>query len=197
MVLTMGQEPFPVATSYFRELVYAGRSGWDWFTTPYGDYIADGRSYGADILNVPADGLGEFFAGGGKLLLSHGWNDGLIPAGNTLAFHYGLYQSLPADQRENQLRLFMAPGMDHCAGGDGPSEIDTLAAIDDWATTGNAPNRLIATRPMQVMSFPGQPPAPPREPMQRPLCPWPTEAVYDGSGDPMVADSFSCTMPDT
>ena len=195
--LVMGQEPFPVAMSYFRDLAYAGRDGWDWRTTDYRQYTVDARSYGADILNVPSDGLGDYFARGGKLLLSHGWSDGLIPATNTLAFHHGLYGALPASQRENQLRLFMAPGMDHCAGGDGPSDFDTLAAIDEWATTGNAPDRLIATRPTQVAGFPGQPSQPPREPMERPLCPWPTVAVYDGSGDPMVADSFSCGMPDS
>ena len=30
------------------------------------------------------DGLKAFFARGGRLLLSHGWNDGVIPANNTV-----------------------------------------------------------------------------------------------------------------
>ena len=193
--LTMGAEPFPVATSYFRELVYAGRAGWDWKTTSYADYLRDARTYGAGILNVPADGLDAFFARGGKLLLSHGWNDGLIPATNTIAFHHGLYNDLPRERADEQLRLFMAPGMDHCSGGEGPSEFDTLGTIDEWATTGQAPNRIVATRPIQAPGFPGQPPGPPREPMERPLCPYPLVAKYDGSGDTAVAASFTCAMP--
>lgn len=193
--LVMGQEPFPVAMSYFRDLVYYGREGWNWRTTDYADYVRDGASYGAGILNVPHDGLAAFFARGGKLLLSHGWNDGLIPATNTLAFHHSLYNALPAAQRDAQLRLFMAPGMDHCSGGEGPSVFDTLGAIDAWSTTGIAPERLIATRPVQAGGgMPGGPPLPPREPMERPLCAWPMQAVYDGVGNPAVASSFQCRM---
>ncbi|WAT17528.1 tannase/feruloyl esterase family alpha/beta hydrolase [Aurantiacibacter sp. MUD11] len=197
LALVMGQEPFPVATSYFRDLVYGGNESFDWRATPYRQYLADGRAYGEDILNVPSDGLGAFFARGGKLLLSHGWNDGLIPATNTLAFYRGLYSATPASQRDSQLRLFMAPGMDHCAGGEGPSSFDTLGVIDDWATTGVAPTRILATRPTEVGGFPGQPPAPPREPMRRPLCPYPLVETWDGVGDPMAADSFTCAMPET
>jgi feruloyl esterase len=193
--LVMGQEPFPVAMSYFRDLVYAGRQGWNWRETDYAEYTRTGRAFGADILNVPHDGLSAFFARGGKLLLSHGWNDGLIPATNTLAFHHGLFNALPAAQRDGQLRLFMAPGMDHCSGGEGPSVFDTLGAIDAWATTGTAPQSMVATRPTQVQGFPGQPPAAPRPAMERPLCAWPAEAVYKGTGDQAVATSFECRVP--
>jgi hypothetical protein len=190
--LTMGAEPFPVAMSYFRDLVYQGREGWDWRSTDYRTYMQDAREYGADILDVPPDGLDAYFARGGKLLLSHGWSDGLIPATNTLAFHHDLYNSVPAGVAQQQLRLFMAPGMDHCSGGEGPSQFDTLGTIDEWATTGVAPNRIVATRPVQAMGGFGGPPPPPRDPMERPLCAWPTVAVYDGHGDSAVADSFIC-----
>jgi hypothetical protein len=174
--------------------VYGGRTDWDWRATDYADYLRDRRSFGSDILNVPATGLSTYFNTGGKLLLSHGWNDGLIPATNTLAFHHALYNALPAGQRNDQLRLFMAPGMDHCSGGEGPSQFDTLGTIDAWATTGRAPERIIATRPTQAGGGFGGPPAPPREPMERPLCAWPMQAVHDGSGDPAVAGSFVCKV---
>src|SRR5690606_867840 len=139
--------------------------------------------------DVPHDGLDAFFARGGKLLLSHGWNDGLIPAANTLAFYRGLYADLPSEQAQQQLRLFMAPGLDHRSGGEGPSQIDTLGVIDEWATTGAAPNRILAVRPTNAGGAPGAPPAPPREPMSRPLCPWPMIAKYDGEGDTNAAEN--------
>jgi len=184
-----GNEPFPVATSFFRDLVYGNRPGWDWKVGDYAAQLADARGFGASILDVPYDGLGAFFARGGKLLLSHGWTDGLIPATNTIAFYHGLYSALPAEAAQAQLRLFMAPGMDHCAGGEGPSSFDTLGTIDAWATTGTAPDRILATR-----AAPAGPNAPALPPMSRPLCPWPMVAMYDGEGDPNAAENFVCAM---
>lgn len=187
--LVMGPEPFPVAMSYFKDLVHGTNAAWDWRQMDWAQEMQTARDYGADILNVPADGLDAFFARGGKLLLSHGWNDGLIPATNTLAFHAGLSASLPAG-RADQLRLFMAPGMEHCSGGEGPNSFDTLGTLDAWVKTGEVPQRIIATRLGTPASN-----APQLPPMSRPLCPYPQIAVHDGSGDPALAQSFRCEEP--
>lgn len=194
--LVMGPQPFPVAYDYFNLLTYGNQPGWDWTKFEYGAGLADARKYGSGILDVPHDGLNAFFARGGKLLLSHGWNDGLIPAGNTLAFYHNLYGAIPTSSAQNQLRLFMAPGMDHCSGGEGPSVFDTLGTIDSWATTGNAPNRIVATRPVNAGGMPGGPPPAPRDPMARPLCPYPLVPQYKGSGDTAEAANFDCVKAD-
>ena len=193
--LVMAPEPFPVASSYFKLILHADDPAWDWKAMDYARELALARAHGGEIFDVPAEGLDAFFARGGKLLLSHGWNDGLIPAANTLAFHRGLYADLPREQAQQQLRLFMAPGMDHCGGGEGPSQIDTLGIIDEWATTGVAPSRILAVRPTEAGGAPGAPPTPPREPMSRPLCAWPMVAEYDGEGDTNAAENFVCALP--
>jgi hypothetical protein len=185
-MLMGGNEPFPVATSYFRDLVYADQPGWDWKVSDYGKELADARAYGADMLDVAPTDLGPFFARGGKLLLSHGWTDGLIPANNTVEFYTGLLGALPQAQG-SQVRLFMVPGMDHCGGGEGASSFDTIAAIDAWATTGKAPERIVATRAPSP-----NPSAPKLAPISRPLCPYPLIAKYDGSGDANSEKSFVC-----
>jgi feruloyl esterase len=195
-VVAGGQTPFPVALTYYSMLAFGDRPGWDWKTFDYTADAAAGRAYGADILDVPANGLAAFFARGGKLLMSHGWTDGLIPANNSLRFYDALMPTLSPQQAASQYRLFMVPGMDHCAGGEGASSFDTLGAIDEWATTGQAPDRIIATRPTAAGGPPGAPAAPPREPLSRPLCPYPQYARYNGSGDPNAAASFSCVAPD-
>ena len=174
----MGPEPFPVATDYFRLLVHGSEHGWDWRKMDYARELAAARKYGAAMLDIPPTGLKAFFARGGKLLLSHGWTDGLIPAANTLDFHAKLKPGAPA----GQLRLFMVPGMDHCGGGEGAFAFDTLGVIDSWASSGVAPERIIASRP------PGAPA------MSRPLCPFPKVAVHKG-GDASDAASFSCEVP--
>ena len=192
--LVMGDKPFPVASSYYELILHADDPDWDWKSLNYARGLEMAREHGAEMFDVPADGLDAYFDRGGKLLLSHGWSDGLIPASNTLAFYRGLYADLSADEMANQLRLFMAPGMDHCGGGEGPSQIDTLGIIDEWATTGKAPDRILAVRPTDAGGFPGAPPAPPREPMSRPLCPWPMYAKYDGEGETSEAENFVCAM---
>ena len=145
---------------------------------------------------MPPTGLDAFFARGGKLLLSHGWNDGLIPATNSLLFYRHLYHDLPREQAQDQLRYYIVPGMDHCSGGEGVSQFDTLGAIDAWASTGQAPHAIVATRPTVAAGPPGAPAGPSREPMSRPLCPYPLVAKYDGEGDTALAASFACVAPD-
>ena len=194
-VLTQGEQPFPVALTYFTMLAFGDRPGWDWKTFDYTADAVAGRAYGADILDVPPTGLAAFFARGGKLLMSHGWSDGLIPATNALRFHDGLAPTLSAQQAASQYRLFMVPGMDHCSGGEGVSSFDTLGALDEWTTSGRAPDRILATRPTQPGGPPGAPAQPPRDPMTRPLCPWPQYARYDGVGNPQEAASFTCVAP--
>jgi feruloyl esterase len=185
-------QPFPVAFTYFDLLVHGGDDSWDWKTMDYAREVYIAREYGGAILDVPYDGLDPFFARGGKLLLSHGWTDGLIPANNAIKFYSGLYHSIPAAQAQNQLRLFMVPGMDHCSGGPGASNFDTLAIIDEWATTGAAPNRLVATRGGEGAAPAGPPGPPPGPPISRPLCPFPLYPAYSGEGDQASEASFTC-----
>jgi hypothetical protein len=81
----------------------------------------------------------------------------------------------------------MAPGMNHCRGGEGPSAFDTLGTIDRWRSDGVAPERIVATR----VSDP-TPGAAKLPPLSRPLCPFPTVAKYKGSGSPDEAENFVC-----
>jgi hypothetical protein len=194
-VVSAGPTPFPVALTYYSMLVFGDRAGWDWKTFDYTRDAQAGRTYGASILDVQPNGLAAFFARGGKLLLSHGWSDGLIPATNSLRFNDGLMPTLSAQQRASQYRLFMVPGMDHCGGGAGASQFDTLGTIDAWATSGTAPERIVATRPTAAGGPPGAPAGPPRAPMSRPLCPYPAFAQYSGEGDAADAASFRCVTP--
>jgi feruloyl esterase len=181
-VLTMGQEPFPVATTYFKGPVL-NNPKWDFRTFDYDKDTQRALDYGSAALDIPPDGLARFFKGGRKLLLSHGWADGLIPAQSTVNFYESLVKSIGNSRARSGVRLFMAPGMAHCAGGPGPSAIDYLGTIDQWVETGKAPERLIAA------NLPNQPPR------TRPLCPHPLVAKYNGSGSTDEEKSFSCQKP--
>ncbi len=177
---TAGPEPFGAALSYMRDLVFKDPK-WDFRRFDYDADVTRALRAGSSVLDVPPQGLDAFFAQGRKLLLSHGWADGLIPSRSTVQFYAALSHHLPAG-RADQVRLFMAPGMSHCAGGDGPFVIDVIGTIDQWVATGQAPDRLIASNP---------PGAPPRT---RPLCPYPQRAVYVGSGSTDEAKNFRCAQ---
>ena len=129
------------------------------------------------IVDADATDLSSF-AGHGKLLLYHGLSDqGLSPL-DTLAWYEHLHA--PTGSVRDWARLFMIPGMTHCAGGPATDQFDMLAAIVAWVEQGTAPERIIA----RGDAFPGQ---------SRPLCASPQIARYSG-GDPHNADSFRCQL---
>ena len=179
-MLTSGPAPFPVATSYFRDIVFEDPE-WDFKSFDYDKDLAASYKAGSDILDVQPDGLSRFFNGGGKLLLSHGWADGLIPAPSTVAFYKTMTAKMDRDKVDS-VRLFMVPGMGHCGGGNGATVVDMLSVIDNWVTEGKAPETIIASSP----------PAPGQKQITRPLCPYPQVPVYKGSGSTDDAVNFVC-----
>lgn len=186
-MLTGGTEPFPVATSYFRDIVFEDPE-WDFKSFDYDKDLAASYRAGSDILDVPPDGLSKFFNGGGKLLLSHGWADGLIPASNTVSFYKTMISKMDKDKAGGSVRLFMVPGMGHCGGGTGPTVVDMLSVIDKWVTEGKAPDKIIASTPS------GNPMNQDRKQMTRPICPYPKVAIYKGSGSTDDAANFECKL---
>jgi feruloyl esterase len=181
-IQTSGPEPFPVATTFMKGLVFENPQ-WDFRSFDYDKDVQRAKGKYSAILDVPPTGLDAFFAQRRKLLLSHGWADGLIPAQNTVNFYDALTRSIGAKAAGDGVRLFMVPGMGHCAGGDGPSSIDMIGAIDEWVTVGKAPERLVASNP---------PGAPART---RPLCAHPQVAKYTGSGSTDDEKNFRCEKP--
>jgi hypothetical protein len=177
-IQTMGTEPFGVAFTFFRDLVFKDPK-WDFRTFDYDRDVTRSTQAGSEQLDVAPPGLDNYFAGGRKLLLSHGWADGLIPPLSTVNFYKDLTAHLGA-KKGADARLFMIPGMGHCAGGDGPFVFDAISTIDKWVETGRAPERIVVSNP---------PNAPVRT---RPLCPFPQEAVYTGKGSTDDEKNFQC-----
>jgi feruloyl esterase len=84
----------------------------------------------------------------------------------------------------------MAPGMLHCFGGDGPSDFDTLSALDAWVNESKAPDGIVAAK------LPDNKPG--RKPLRTmPLCAFPEQAKYSGTGDVNSAENWTCTPGDT
>jgi feruloyl esterase len=139
--------------------------------------------YGASLGAWNPD-LRPFAARGGKLIVYHGWADGLLSPWNSIAYWEAANGRMGARNVSGFYRLFMAPGMDHCRGGPGPDRFDALEAVMAWRERGQAPERLIASG--------GSAPGGPRT---RPLCPHPQVARYSGTGSVNDAASFRCVAP--
>jgi feruloyl esterase len=127
--------------------------------------------------------LRAFKARGGKLLLYHGWNDTAISPGNTIDYYTSVLTKMGGKQ-DDFIRLFMAPGMQHCGGGPGPNQINWMAALERWRESGTAPARIEAAH------LSGN-----RIDMTRPLCAYPQVAVYSGTGSTNDAGNFVCKAP--
>jgi feruloyl esterase len=124
--------------------------------------------------------LRAFKAHGGKLILYHGWNDTAISPGNTIDYYTSVLSKMGGKQ-DDFIRLFMAPGMQHCGGGPGPNQVNWMAALERWRESGVAPNQVEASHVANN-----------RIDMTRPLCAYPQQAVYKGTGSTNDAGNFSC-----
>lgn len=154
------------------------------------DMAALDERYAADVNAMDAD-LTRFAQRGGKLIIFHGWNDGAIGALDSIDYFERI--AAGGGDVEDFARLFLLPGVGHCAGGPGPGEFgqladiplrpdaspenDLLLALAHWSETGTAPDAVIGRTGASG---------------ERPICAYPNIARYDGVGDPKGASSFGC-----
>ena len=98
-------------------------------------------------------------------------------------------------------RLFMLPAVGHCGGSTGPSaigggapeppaayrtaETHAVSAVIKWVEQGVAPEKIVASRFSTSGALL----------RQRPVCPYPAQAVYSGAGSIDDAANFSCKTP--
>ena len=142
--------------------------------------------------------LSEFRDRGGKLLIYQGWNDFPLRPQRAIAYLESVEEAMGgAEATADFFRMFMVPGMVHCAGGPGAWQADYTDPIVKWREEGEAPERIVATHPgavamdhLDAKAVTGQ-----NRSFTRPLCAYPKLAQYDGEGDPDNAASFGCAAP--
>ena len=179
-----GATPFGIPVSHFQYIVFKDPK-WDYLTMDFDKDVALADKLDDGLLNATDPNLKAFFAHGGKLLMYHGWNDQLITPLNSVNYYNSVVKAMGgAAKIKDSYRLFMAPGMNHCGGGDGPSRIDPAIVIDDWVSHGKAPDQIVAEHVTNN-----------KVDRSRPLCPYPQVAKYKGSGSIDDAASFSCVSP--
>jgi hypothetical protein len=183
--------------NYFRYMVFDDPS-WNALTanTDAAVHAADTKT--AQALNATDPDLSRFAARGGKLILYHGWNDPAISPLNTVSYYEQVQAKMGDPKTADFVRLYMVPGMGHCAGGVGAAsfgqfglttakgpEYGIFDALEKWEELDTAPGSIIATKYGAAKKVE----------MTRPVCPYPQVAKYNGNGDPNDSASFTCAEP--
>jgi feruloyl esterase len=180
-VQALGPEPSANIYDQYRYVVFKDPN-WDWKTFNFDSDVVRGDLPENVIMNATDPDMKPFFSHGGKLLLYHGWSDSQVPTVNTIKYFNGVVDNLGGPAKaSSSVRLFLAPGMGHCGGGEGPNVFDKVGALEEWVERGKAPEKLIASH-----STDG------KVDRTRPLCPYPQVSRYNGTGAIDDASSFVC-----
>ena len=179
----------------------------DYATVQLADAVNPGNATADDF------DISPFAAHGGKLIHYHGLSDGLIPTGSSIYYYKQVLQTLlPAGvDVDSFYKFYLIPGMQHCqgsavdapwyiAGGNQPFSLgptvhgvpgfedpkhDALLALMQWVEHGIAPDEIVATKYVNDSVALGVQ-------SQRPLCPYPSQARFNGTGNPDLAESWQC-----
>jgi len=148
----------------------------DWSVFGFFDTVLSSALYSATQPD-----LNPFVAGGGKLILWHGWADQHISPQGTIKY----WEAMSEATRNvgSFARFYLFPGMGHCGSGLGPNTFDVLTPLMSWVESGTAPDALVANNVTTGVS--------------RPVYPYPTVARYKGSGSTNDAANFGPYTPGT
>ncbi len=163
-------------TNVFKYLIY-NDSSWDYSAYDFKNFFEE-TAFASSFLDATKTDYSGLKNSKGKMILYHGWDDPAISAYSTIQ-HYD--KALQVDQElPSYIRLFMLPGVLHCAGGTGPDQVDWVKLISDWVEKDNAPERVVLTKFEASNAT-----------MTRPVYPYPKVAVYSGQGETTNEKNFT------
>ncbi|OJJ43216.1 hypothetical protein ASPZODRAFT_136410 [Penicilliopsis zonata CBS 506.65] len=191
---------------------------WTWEMLDY-DTVLLSDSMNPGNSNADDFDMSAFQDRGGKLLHFHGWADPSVPPGDSVYLYEHVEQAMANSTIDEFYRLFMVPGMEHCAstpdimnapwyigGATQPTTLsdniqeqpeignrtqDALVALMAWVEEGIAPPYLTAkTWAINSTEFTDDSLVARR----RPICPYPHEARYV-SGNVNESSSWTCDSP--
>jgi feruloyl esterase len=172
--------PEPMRVGFFKYWLFHDPN-WDYRSIDWEHDLAYAEQKLPFMAAVDKD-LSPFKKHVGKLVMYSGWADPVVPPQDTVAYYEGVVKTMGGlAPTRDFYRLFMAPGMGHCAGGPGPNQFDAIGALEQWVEKGAAPDKLIATHSANG-----------KVDRTRPLCMYPLVARHKGTGSIDEAANFAC-----
>ncbi|KAK6079666.1 tannase and feruloyl esterase [Seiridium cupressi] len=202
----------PYGINFIRDFLYDDAS-WEW--TSYNDsVITDAVRLNPGNATADQYDLSQFKSLGGKMIIYHGLADGLVPPKGSELYYNQVAETMAGGDvsgLQDFFRYFEVAGMGHCwstsvdapwafGGGSQASVLgtdvwsvpgfkdaqhDILLAMMQWVENGTAVDSVVAT----TWDSPTNVSTPVLR--QRPLCPYPQVALYDGVGDVDSAPSWT------
>jgi feruloyl esterase len=179
---------FPFSRQYAEDYLFGGMMPLPWSQVTV-DHLAQWQNelkLQYDGIMEPLDDLTPFKQRGGKIILYHGEEDGIIPVGNTYTklerIISATYPSLDYQAGQESLQEFMRayviPGMAHCiplqdrAGLVAKVGGRAVSQLIAWVEAGAAPDQLLTdgTEQRGLQS----------------VCPWPTQPVWTENGEQLT-----------
>jgi feruloyl esterase len=176
---TESQNPIGIATSALRMIL--NDPNLDYRSIDFDRHVSAADTSEIARVNASNPNISEYVRRGGKLILSGGWNNALVPAGAVLDYYNNVQKTIGIEDTRQGVRLYMVPGMIECNGGPGTDTLDMLSVMRRWVERGEAPSEVIASRVEHGKVL-----------RTRPLCPYPQVATYRGSGSTDEARNFVC-----
>jgi len=193
----------PQRVDFFRYWAFHDPN-WNWWNFDWNKDVDKVRAQMGPMVDAVDPDLSAFKKRGGKLILFSGWQDPVVSTYDVIRYYDAVAaQNGGLRSTESFARLFLVPGMAHCAAGAGATNFasstrdstplkpdplhDMSLALQEWVEHDLAPDRLIAARykgdePESGVVF------------TRTLCPYPKVAALTGH-DPTVAENYRCTPP--
>jgi hypothetical protein len=169
--------------TFMRFLAFEPQRGKDWTWKQF-NFDTDPPQMAAfsKVIDATNPDLTKLKKRGGKIIHYHGWADALVNPQMSVDYYELVMKKLGALQTKEFYRLYMIPGMFHCAGGVGCDRADWFTPLVEWVEKGVAPGALAGARVANGTTV-----------MTRPHCVYPEVAKYKGSGDINKAENFICT----
>jgi feruloyl esterase len=168
----------PARVNFWRIWAF-GDPQWDWWRFSYDRDLPAARRKLGPLIDATDPHLLRYRAHGGKLLQYHGLADPVVSPLDSIRYFGRVEAATGKSAIADWYRLFLVPGMGHCAGGEGFWRFDAQAAIEDWVESGVPP------RSIDAAGATGQD--------TRPLCPYPARAVR--TANPSGRQAYVCALP--
>ncbi|MBV8906555.1 MAG: tannase/feruloyl esterase family alpha/beta hydrolase [Acidobacteriia bacterium] len=134
-----------------------------------------------EFMKADSTDLSGFRGRDGKLVIVHGVSDPVFSIKDTMNW-WNAVNRVNSGHAADFVRLFAVPGMNHCSGGPATDQFDAFGALVRWVEKGTAPDTIVATAGPNS-PWPGR---------THPLCAYPKQAHFKGSGSIEEAGNFIC-----